>query len=215
MNPVSAMFLRPFGATLALGLLAPSVALAAEGHGHFDGRLISWQTINVIMLIGVLMFLYRKFGGGEALKNRRREIAEGLEEAKRLKDAAEAKYKEYEERMAKLDQELEAMRAEMISAGKKERDRIVQEAEAKGARLRKEAQFLVDQQLKQLKVDLTREAVEAAIKTAEQVLSEKMTPADQQKLARDYLDRLGKMAGRPASSTAVAPAPLEREGGRP
>jgi len=80
----------------------------------------------------------------------------------------------------------------MIDAGVAERDRIIADAQSKAERMRKDAQFLIDQQMKQLRIDLTREAVTAAVDAAEKVLREKASPADQERLAREYLQRLGK-----------------------
>ena len=71
-----------------------------------------------------------------------------------------------------------------------ERDRIVSEAETKAARLRKETEFLVEQQMKQLRVDLTRAAVEAAVAAAGEVLSRETTAEDRERLARAYVERL-------------------------
>src|SRR5580704_5496375 len=68
---------------------------------------------------------------------------------------------------------------------------IVSEAEAKAERLRTEARFLVEQELKQIKQDLWREAVEAAVAGAQELLATRVTPADQERLAEDYLVGLG------------------------
>ncbi|MCZ7682689.1 MAG: hypothetical protein M5U28_29400 [Sandaracinaceae bacterium] len=78
----------------------------------------------------------------------------------------------------------------MIQAGEAERDRIIAEAEARAARMRKDAQFVIDQQMKQLRTDLTREAIEAAIAAAGAVLAQQTGAADQQRLADEYLGKL-------------------------
>lgn len=145
---------------------------------------------------GLLLILY--FVGRkpltEFLTRRRRSIEEGLEEARRLKAEAEKMYDEYSKRLEELDDEMDRIRDEMVRAGEVERDRIVQEAEAKAARMRREADFLISQQMKQLREDLTREAVEAAVATAQEVLLQKTTPSDQRRLAQRYLERLGETA---------------------
>ena len=48
------------------------------------------------------------------------------------------------------------------------RDRIVAEAEARATRMRDDTRFVIEQQMKQLRADLTREAIEAAVNAAEQ-----------------------------------------------
>lgn len=138
------------------------------------------------------------------LRNRRAAVVEGMEESRRLKDEAEAKYKEYADRIENLDQELDRLRAEMKRAGMDERDRIVEEASKKAEAIRADARFLVEQQMKQLREDLTREAVESAIAAATEILTRSTTAADQERLAREYLDgvvaQIGQR-GRDASSS--------------
>lgn len=145
--------------------------------------------VNFILLIVLIVFLARKPMRG-FLVSRRKQIEEGLAEAKRLRDAAQERYDEYSERLDKLDREIAAIRKEMVAAGEAERDRIVAEAEAKAARMRRDADFLIDQQMKQLRVDLTREAVNAAVGAAREVLESSTSSQDQQRLAEEYLKEL-------------------------
>jgi F-type H+-transporting ATPase subunit b len=149
--------------------------------------------VNFLVLVGLFVYFGRK-PIGNFLAGRRKAVEEGLADAKRLTEAAEAKYKEYSERLEQLDRELENIRAEMVKAGEAERDRIVAEAEAKAARLRRETDFLIEQQMKQLRVDLTKETVEAAVSAAESVLREHTNAADQERLAKSYLERLQQEA---------------------
>lgn len=164
--------------------------------------------LNFTLLIAILFFGLRK-PLGTFLSNRKLALEEGLAEAQRMKQEADAKYKEYASRLEKLDHEIDKLRAEMVKAGEAERDRIVQEAEAKAARMRRDADFLIEQQLKQLREDLTREAAYAAVATAEQVLRDKITAEDQQRLAQEYLKRLAEYAprGRAAQQAATPTTP--------
>lgn len=188
-------------AAFAATLLQAGLVLAedtAEGNGHGGeltmGHVLADPTflgsvLNFTLLIFVLTFLFKK-PLSEFLKNRSKQVEEGLAEAARIKAAAEAKHQEYSDRLEKLDSELETLRSDMVKAGEVEKDRIVAEAEKKAARMRRETEFLIEQQMKQLREDLTREAVEAAVGAAEAVLTEKTTAADQQKLADTYLERV-------------------------
>ncbi len=196
------------------GLTAPVVAQAPQGVGAEQGasaeageqgeghetirdivttRTFIWQCINVAALFAILFWMFRK-PVGEFLQSRRATIEEGLAEAQRLTAAADAKYREYATRLEQLDQEMEKLRTEMIRAGEAERDRIVRGAEEKAARLRRDADLQVEQQMKQLREDLTHEAVEAAITTAQALLQKQTTLSDQSRLAEEYVKRLGRAA---------------------
>lgn len=178
---------------------------ALHGGGHGDvtwGAIFSdrgWQAALITFTCLVLLFWFFLFKKGravpKALEARRREIEEHLAEAQRLKAEAEAKKAEYAERLEALDSQLESLRGEMVRAGEQERDRIVAEAESKAASIRKDVEFTIQQRMKQLREDLTGEMARAAVAAAEEVLREQTKPADQQRLADEYLKSLADAAG--------------------
>lgn len=175
----------------AFALLAtPGVALAQEHAVEaVNWNQMIWQIIDFAVVVGVLVVFGRK-PIAQYLATRRKNVAEALEEAQQLKAQAEAKEKEFRERLEHLNEEIDELRKEMVAAGEAERDRIVAEAESKAARMRRETEFVIEQQMKQLRVDLTKEAVEAAITAAREVLSRETGPADQERLSKLYLERL-------------------------
>lgn len=123
----------------------------------------------------------------KGLVDRRNGIAKELDEAARLKTAAEAKHREYQSRLAQLDEELATIRADMKKAAETEGARIVDEAKAKAERARKETEFLIEQRMKSLRQELTREAAVRAVEAAEAILREKAGADDQQRLSKAYL----------------------------
>lgn len=169
--------------------------LAHEEHGGehhelvWDQFKLAGQLVNFAVWLFLMWYLLKK-PLPAFLQERRAAIVDGLEEAKRLTAEAEAKHKEYSDRIANMDRELEDLRAEMRKSALDERDRIVKEASDKAEKMKTEARFLIDQQMKQLRADLTREAIEAAVGAAETILREKTTAQDQQRLADEYLGRL-------------------------
>jgi len=164
---------------------------AEEEHeeAHFNPLELAASITNFLMWLALVVFLARK-PLAEFLKNRRLSVEEGLVEAKQLKEAAEEKFDDYSRRLEHLDEELENLREEMVQAGEVERDRILAEAEARAARMRKDSQFVIQQQMKQLRTDLTREAINAAVDAAESLLSEQVKDADQTRLAQNYLETI-------------------------
>ncbi|MEZ4324703.1 MAG: ATP synthase F0 subunit B [Polyangiales bacterium] len=190
--------------------------IAAEAHGGHGGP-VTWDSIvhgehfgellgsivNFLILFGIFFWVI-KTKVNPQLAAKREAMQEAMAEAARLKAEAEAKQKEFQDRLARLDDELDAIRHEMVKAGEAERDRIVAEAEKKAARLRKDTEFVIAQRFKQLREDLTREAVESALSAAEAVLREKSTAADQTRLADGYLTRLAEVAAESAAQEKQA-----------
>lgn len=202
---------------LAFALCQPVIALAEEaaehgaehgGHGGWDSQALIASFVNFAVLIGLFVYLFRD-KVRSSLKDRRDSVERALQEAARMKAEAEVKRKEYTERLAKLDQELAEIKSEMIAAGQAERDRIIADAEHKAARMRKEAEFIIEQQVKQLRTDIAREAANAAIASAEQLLLRATTTYDQQRLAQEYLtalsDNKSGVAAPKRASTPIQP----------
>ncbi len=148
--------------------------------------------INTALLFGLYYWKGKK-PIAEGLKNRRLAIAKEIEEAARLKAAAEERAKVYQAKLGKLDEELATAREALLQAGKAERDRAVTDATEKADRMRRDAEFMVEQEMKQLRVDIQRETVEAAIVDAEDLLKKRITPADHERLAEEYLADLSKL----------------------
>jgi len=157
---------------------------------------------NALVLYGMYYYLGKKpIGAG--LKARRDAVAKELDEATQIKTEAKAKLAEYSHRLTKLDQELERMKKELTLAGEKDRDRIVKEAEERAERMKKDAQFLLDQEVKQMRIDLQKYAVEAAMRAAEKALESKVSAEDRQRIAEEYVAMIGKLP-EPGAKGALA-----------
>jgi ATP synthase F0 subunit b len=175
---------------------------------------LAFMIVNFLVLIGIY-YKYGKTPISEGLRSRRATIAREIEEAQRMRKEAEARAKKYQEKLNHLEAELRETRESLKAAGEGERDRIVREAEEKAARMEKDAKFLVEQELKQLRTELTREAVETAVAAAEELLRKRITASDQERLAEDYLAQLA--AKRPsgaqrATGPSIPPPPVPAGG---
>jgi F-type H+-transporting ATPase subunit b len=187
----------------------PAEATSSAHQEHEEGEgpaSINWTEFGgetppyIAMLInfGILAAGYYLLGKrpvAAALQDRRTSIAKEIEEAQRMKAEAEGRAKVYQAKLESLEQEVHTAREGLIRAGEAERDRIVAEAEAKAERMRKDAEFLVAQELKQIRQDLLHDTVEAAVTAAEELLRRRVTAADHERLAEDYLADLGAKRG--------------------
>jgi F-type H+-transporting ATPase subunit b len=141
----------------------------------------------------ILAFIYVYFGRkpiAAALKARREEVSKQIEEAQKIKHEAEARSKQYSAKLDDLGTELATTKATLAAAGAGEKARIVREAEEKAERMQKDALFLLEQERKQVRLDIQREAVEAAVVAAGDLLRTKLTMADQERVAEEFLTTL-------------------------
>ncbi len=169
-----------------------------DGHGELTlrGVFTNLEFIGFLVNFTALILLFAfiiKRKGNPALAEKRKAVEQELAEAQRLRAEAESRHMETQQRLERLDEEMVELRGEMVKAGEVERDRIVAAAEEKAARIRKDTSFLIDQQIKQLRQDLTREASSAAVAAAQELLTQSTTDEDQDRLAEAYLDRLDEV----------------------
>lgn len=164
----------------------------------------------MLINFGILVAGYYLLGKkpmAAALVNRRDTIAKDIDEAQRMRKEAEERAKRYQAQLDTLQEEMRTARDALVRAGEAERDRLVREAEAKAERMRKDAEFLVAQEIKQMRQDLLRDAVEVAVTAAQELLKQRITSADQERLAEEYLADLGAPARPPASSSVSETSP--------
>jgi F-type H+-transporting ATPase subunit b len=159
--------------------------------------------LNLAVLVGIYWYFGKK-PVAEALTQRRVSIAKEIEEAQKMRKEAEARAKQYQAKLEKLDEELETTKKALIEAGKGEKERIVREAQEKAERMQRDAQFMLEQELKQMRADLSKETVELAIAAAEELLRKKITPSDHDRLADDYI---AELTTRHMRSTSLPPPP--------
>jgi F-type H+-transporting ATPase subunit b len=169
----------------------------AEGPAPFNFTKFGAETppfIAMLINFGILAAGYYFLGRkpiAAGLQARRDTISRDIEEAQRMKHEAEERAKSYQAKLEKLEEELAAARESLVRAGEAESERIVREAEAKAERMRKDAEFIVEQEMKKMRGELLRGTVEAAVAAAEELLKKRVTSADQERIAEDYLADLG------------------------
>jgi F-type H+-transporting ATPase subunit b len=146
---------------------------------------------NAVMLFGLLV-VFGKKPVAEALKHRKQRIVAGMDEAARMRAEAQSKLTEYEEKLKRLDSEVERIRTEMRDAAEAERRRILSEAKERRERMERDAHLLVEQELKAAHDVLVRETVNGALASAEEILTSRLTDADHDRLTAEYLDNIGK-----------------------
>lgn len=167
----------------------------------------------------LLAYLYVRLGKkpvAEALKNRRATVAKEIDDATRILKEAEARAKKYQAKLDSLDDDVDGAKKALAQAGEAEKTRITGEAQEKAVRMEKDARFLLDQEIRQMRLDLVRETVEEAVAAAEELLKKRVTMADQERLAEDFLRELAARSGpksvAPGSSSGPPPSSAARSG---
>ncbi|HEX3880436.1 MAG TPA: hypothetical protein VHW24_25820 [Bryobacteraceae bacterium] len=184
-----------FAATTAT-LLAQEARHAEETASKLSPTLeiiLLWA--NFILLAIGLVYLIKKFGGPFfAARSERiqREIVEGA----RIRQESEAQSADVDRRLATLESDLSAIRAE----SRKELESIERNISAKTtaeiARIQSSAEQEIAGAGKAARLELKRYSAELAVKLGAEKIRARMTPEAQEALVRDFVNDLDGTAAR-------------------
>ncbi|HEY2735517.1 MAG TPA: ATP synthase F0 subunit B [Polyangiales bacterium] len=163
---------------------------------------------------GLLVLIVVRFGKKplrDALVKRKETIVRELEDARRLREAAEKRLAEYQHKLEKIHDDLERVRSEYREQGELEKARILQEAKERRERMRKDAEVILSQEVKQMRQDLLVEVVREATKVARDLLAKEMTLGDHDRFAESFLNDL-RSGSQPRGSATVSASAAARGG---
>lgn len=205
--------MRTVGAIGRIGLMGcamaavPWPALAAEA-AESGGTISPFAgdvgtAIWTVVIFGLVLFVLGKYAWGPvlgALQARESYVRDALEAAKREREEAEGRLKEY---LGKLDNARTEAQA-ILDEGKRDAeatkrrilDEAREEAEKIAARSRREIELATETALKELYATSARLATNIASK----VIGRELTPADHERLIAESIEELG--AARPGGSVA-------------
>ncbi|MFS8086206.1 MAG: hypothetical protein ACMG6H_11305 [Acidobacteriota bacterium] len=155
----------------------------------------AWKFINLAIFILLMAYiLTRKVKLGEAFRARRESIKRELARAQQERDAALAKLKEVEERLARLDTEVSNIKEQSKREAAEENERIARATETEMARLRDQAQREIESAGKAARHELRRYTAEQSVKLAEEVIRREIKPEDDDRLISSNIKELGEVA---------------------
>ncbi|MFN3567797.1 MAG: ATP synthase F0 subunit B, partial [Caldimicrobium sp.] len=121
---------------------------------------------------------------------RRENLLKQYEELLTKKKEAEAKYLELQEKIKNLKSEAERIYQSYIELGMRERERIIEEAKLQAERIKEQAQIYIAQEIEKAKELLKYELAEESVKLAEEILRKSITPEDQRRLVKNFIEQL-------------------------
>jgi len=181
------------------GLLHAAGAPEAAGHGAAAAHEsvtsaqlwnLLWRTLNFIGLVIILVY----FGAkplANGLKGRQTAIKDQFNELEAQKAEAAAKYQEYENKLARIEEEVTSIIENAVAQGENEKNRIIEEANRAAADLKRQAEMAVQHELAEAKLRLRAEVAEQAVTMAAELIGKNLNDNDQVTLIGNYLDKVG------------------------
>jgi F-type H+-transporting ATPase subunit b len=163
-------------------------------HRHWPAP-FGFMLINFAIFLGILSRLLFKPLKAMAA-SRHEEIRRNLDAASKLRAEAEAKLREYEDKVKNVDAEIDSLVAQLRAEAEAEKARIIANAEAEAQRLRADAQKQIDSELARVRAELKSQLVETVVATAESILTKNIGADDHRKMAERYVADLEKAGAR-------------------
>ena len=165
---------------------------AAEAAEHHEDASISgiiFPLINFVLYAGIIVFfvfpLVRDF-----LRSRRDQILTAVNDAAAHEQRAEALLEEYKVRLAKLDEESKSIQEELRLDGEREKARLLSEAEVLATKIKTDAQFLAEQEMKMAKQQVREDMAEAARAAAVELVQRNLSGADRTRLMDESIQEI-------------------------
>ena len=180
---------------------------AAGDHGApaLDGGRLAAQFFNFAALIAILYFAGRK-PVSKALLARHEQLKSELAAAADVRAAAQARLEKQEKRLAALEHEIADIMSGVKQEAEAEKARMIAAAEDRARRIREEATFMIDQQVKEAEVQLRRDAARAAVEAAEKLVRANFGAGDQQRLVDTFVADVAGNGAHVSPTPTPAPA---------
>ena len=183
-------------AVLTLLVLVPVAVMAAEGGGHADSGAILkdflYRCFNFALMVGLLAYFVTK-PIRKGLRDRRAEIEKTLADAQAAQEAAEAKYREYSEKLARATEEIAGIAEAIRREGEVERDKILVAAREMAVKIERETDNKAAGAVSKARTELREEAARLAVELAEGLLKKQVSADDQKRLVDEYMQKVGEL----------------------
>lgn len=179
--------------TLVLMILLTGLAYASGGDD--SGALLKdffYRVFNFAIVVGILVYFLRK-PLAKGLSGRKEDIAKALAEAAQVKQDAEAKFAEYDQKLATASAEITEISLAIKREGELEKEKIIASAREMAIKIEQEAEKAAVLEVAKARNELQREAVRLAVELSEELLKKNFTSEDDTRLIDEYMQKVGEL----------------------
>jgi F-type H+-transporting ATPase subunit b len=150
-----------------------------------------YKSINFVILFGLIIYFLAK-PAKEFFESRTAAIRKGMSDAAVARDAAEKRLSEIEQKLAHLNDEIAAMRAEAAKEDAVQGEIMRKATEAEGAKILAAAETEIDVKTRTARLELKAYAAKLAVDLAEERIKNRMTPDAQGRLLGAFVNDLAE-----------------------
>lgn len=181
---------------LVLVVLLTGLAYASGGEHHVDSGVLLkdflYRVFNFAIVVGILVYFLTK-PLKKGLAGRREEIEQALAEAEKVKQEAEAKFAEYDQKLATANAEIAEISTAIKREGELEKERILASAKEAAVKIEQDAEKAAALEVAKARTELQTEAVRLAVELAEDLLKKNFTGEDDTRLIDEYMQKVGEL----------------------
>ena len=180
---------------LLMGLFTGVVFASGGGHEVESGVLMKdflYRIFNFAILVAILAYFLTK-PIKKGLAGRREGIEKALAEAKQAKEEAEAKFAEYDRKLARATEEIAEISDSIRREGELEKIKIIDSAKKMAVKIEQDAEKAAELEVAKAKIQLQHEAVQLAVSIAEDLLKKNFTKDDDTRLIDEYMQKVGEL----------------------
>jgi len=176
---------------LLLWLLASPAAASEEGGGLIA---FAWEAGNLLLLLGVLVYLGRK-PVLNYMSERRQRIQDNLANSEKLLQEAKGRLTEWTQRAERLDDEIAEVHRLALERAEQERAQILEDARVTAERIKRDAASGVEREVERAKQALREEAADLAVELAGNLLEEQVNDGDRDRLVDEFVAEIESGVG--------------------
>jgi len=150
-----------------------------------------WKFFNLGLFVALMIFVLMRANIKEAFRTRGETIKSELEKARNERDAALAKLKEVEERLAGMQDQVASINQRAKNEAREEQKRVAQSTKDEVAKLTAQAQREIENAAKTAKHDLQIFAAEQSVRMAADLIKQDMRADDDARLMMRGVEEMG------------------------
>jgi len=145
-----------------------------------------WAVVNFVLFVALLIRFLRA-PVRDYFRTRGERLTEALAAGARAREKAKALRAAIARDLADLPALRERLRADLLAAAERERSRLIERGREAADRIRADARVLAEQEFVAARRALRNEVIDDAVRQATALLRQALTPGDQERLVRDFI----------------------------
>ena len=168
-------------------------AAGAEAEHHAPSINDIWFPLANFLIFAFIIVRYALPVFRNFLRSRRDAVLVTVREAAAKKQRAEALVQDYRGRLARAEQESQAIVDSLRAEAEREKAKLLSDAQALAAKIKEDARFLADQEVRTARQKIREEMAAEAEAKARELVQRHLSAADQGRLVGDFIQSIGRI----------------------